>query len=212
MDSPTWFLVTGVFVVGWLLIPAIILHYLRTSVDHRYNEVLDAFFWRGVSKDKNIQNIPVPLKDIDRIPAWHYMKARRPIEAADKRKEHVSYADLIGPIEEQFRILHGPERYAFPLILLAFFAGADLVACHSWVIDQIVMLQKATSVGSPTQSLVPLFFPGIPPYVAAALAGAYVWSLYEIINRRNTHDLTSDELYPIAFRLATAVPIGLVFG
>jgi hypothetical protein len=59
--------------------------------------------------------------------------------------------------------------------------------------------------------LVPFFFPGIPTSVAAALAGAYVWSLYEIINRRNTRDLTSDELYPIAFRLATAVPIGLAF-
>ena len=192
MDHPTWLLVTGVFVVIWLLIPAIILHYRLTSVVHRYNEVLDAFFGWGVSED---EKNPVPSEDIERIPAWHYIKARRPIEAADMREEQISYADLIRPIHEQFRRLHGPERYAFPFILVALFSGVDLVACHSWVMGQI--------------SSVPVLFPGLPPYVAAALAGAYVWSLYEIINRRNTRDLTSDELYPIAFRLATAVPIGI---
>ena len=226
MHHTIWFLVTGVFLVGWLLIPAILLHYRFTSVVHRYKEVLDAFLWRGVLEDKDIQDKDIrrPLKDIhkdiDLIPAWHYMKALRPTEAAGMRKEDVSCAHLIGPIEEQYRNLHGLWRYAFPLILVALFAGVDLVACHSWVIDQIAMLQKAaanheithvTSVGSETHSLFPFFFPGIPTSVAAALAGAYVWSLYEIINRRNTRDLTSDELYPIAFRLATAVPIGLAF-
>jgi hypothetical protein len=63
MDPPTWFLMTVVFVVSWLLIPAIILHYRLTSVVHRYKEVLDAFFWRGVSNEK-IQNRSVPLEDL----------------------------------------------------------------------------------------------------------------------------------------------------
>jgi hypothetical protein len=107
MNRPTWFLVTGVFVIGWLLIPAIILHYRLTSVVHRYNEVLEAFLWRGVPKNQNIRD---PLEDIDRIPAWHYMKALRPLEATDMRKEPASYADLLGPIQEQYRILHGPKR------------------------------------------------------------------------------------------------------
>lgn len=44
-----------------------------------------------------------------------------------------------------------------------------------------------------------------------ALWGAYVWSLYEILSRRKSGDLTPVELYDIATRYVTAIPVGYAF-
>jgi len=49
-----------------------------------------------------------------------------------------------------------------------------------------------------------------PPFVMA-LWGAFVWSLYEILSRRKSGDLTPVELYEVAVRFVTAIPIGYAF-
>jgi hypothetical protein len=51
----------------------------------------------------------------------------------------------------------------------------------------------------------------IPAEVVMALLGAFLWSLYEILNRRRSGDLTPDDLYDIAVRQLIAVPIGYAF-
>jgi hypothetical protein len=49
---------------------------------------------------------------------------------------------------------------------------------------------------------------GIRLPLVMALWGAFVWSLYEILSRRKSGDLTPVELYEVAFRLVSAVPLG----
>jgi hypothetical protein len=44
-----------------------------------------------------------------------------------------------------------------------------------------------------------------------ALWGAYVWSLYEILSRARSGDLTPIELYDVASRYVVAIPVGYAF-
>jgi hypothetical protein len=44
-----------------------------------------------------------------------------------------------------------------------------------------------------------------------ALLGTFVWSLYEILSRIHSRDLTPSELYDVALRFVAAVPIGYAF-
>jgi len=52
---------------------------------------------------------------------------------------------------------------------------------------------------------------GVPDAVILALLGAFVWSVYEILSRRYSRDLTPQELLEITFRLIAAIPIGYAF-
>ena len=51
----------------------------------------------------------------------------------------------------------------------------------------------------------------VPASIVLALLGAFMWSVYEILSRRYSRDLTPQELLEITFRLIAAVPIGYAF-
>jgi hypothetical protein len=122
------------------------------------------------------------------------------------------------PIREQFQLLQGGRKYALSLGLVMIASAFDLSICHAWAMHRLAALANTAGAPDALRSFPVVVAPWVPQSlqfapteVIAALIGAYVWSLYEIISRRAMRDLTADELYPIAFRLVTAVPIGLAF-
>jgi len=203
VDRVSWALLEVAFVLAWLLIPLIVIHYRLRSVPLRYEEVRDAFLWRGATGK---EEIGVPDET---IPAWCYLKTLRPLEARGLSMTKVKASLLLAPIREQYLQLHAWPRYILGLVIIMMLSAFTLMICHAWILFRLT----GDIVRGPSGLIawLPLGLHAVPADVVAALAGAFVWSLYEIISRRNSRDLTADELYPIVFRLATAVPIGLAF-
>ncbi len=63
----------------------------------------------------------------------------------------------------------------------------------------------------PVNGTYPSLFSFVKFQFILALWGAFVWSLYEILTRRMSGDLTPVELYDVVFRYLTAVPVGYAF-
>jgi hypothetical protein len=93
-------------------------------------------------------------------------------------------------IRRQFTRHHAGERYMQAIFVLAVVSGLALFAIWARVVE----------------------FNGFACFFSEetvyALAGAYVWSLYEIQLRRSTNDLTPLELFWTDLRYLAAVPIG----
>jgi hypothetical protein len=51
----------------------------------------------------------------------------------------------------------------------------------------------------------------VPAAIVFAILGGFVWSMYEILSRRYSRDLTPQELLEIVMRLIAAIPIGYAF-
>jgi hypothetical protein len=74
----------------------------------------------------------------------------------------------------------------------------------------LALLALATAVGAklpgkPTVALV-------PPVAAYALAGAYLWVVYDLIARYRQHNLVPSAIYYCAFRIAIIVPLAYALG
>lgn len=132
MDPMSWAVLNVAFVVAWLLIPLIVLLYRWKSVPARFQEVKDAFLWRGAT-GKEVVNVAD-----GRIPAWCYLKSLRPLEA-DRihEKTRVSTSLILAPIQEQYDQLHRQRRYAIGLGLIMLFSGLNLLICHAWVLHTL---------------------------------------------------------------------------
>src|SRR5207249_2582896 len=72
-------------------------------------------------------------------------------------------------------------------------------------------LQKASEAESATALAQSGILGRIDTSITMALLGAFVWSLYEVLSRRKSGDLTPIELYDVVVRFITVVPIGYAF-
>lgn len=106
-------------------------------------------------------------------------------------------------IELKFASIHGFRHWVIPTLLTLLLSAAGLWLCRVWVHARWF---PASTV--PTGKHFPQT---MNDAVIMALAGAYVWGIWELLNRRRTGDLTPSELYDVAFRWAVAVPIGHAF-
>ena len=170
------------FLCAWLFGPLLVLHYRLEVIPRRLKEILAAF-----GPDKRTDQDQT-------LPIVRYERLMRP------------YSRAIDPwkfVEQQFMRFHGGRHYVLPLILLAVFTGISLYFCYGWVMSIVSP--------PPVPRLPPRIFTQLPTPVVTALLGAYVWSLYEILTRRRSGDLTPDDLYDIAVRQLAAVPIGYSF-
>src|SRR5262245_3697623 len=126
MDALSETLVNEVFVLAWLILPLLVIQYRFTSVRHRMDEVKDAFLGRdayshrqrsypgiigSVAEWWNQVRFGKPRSEIntekDTVPAWHYLKSLRPLEAERYKGSMVPRDRLLEPIDEQFQLLHG---------------------------------------------------------------------------------------------------------
>ena len=95
-----------------------------------------------------------------------------------------------------FNACHSWKQYFFPMLLLTVLIGVICVVSYAWVRIQLSPGWK----GGPLSTM--------PLTIVMALAGGYVWSLYQIVNRFRNDELGPDDLSEIGLGLIACVPIG----
>ncbi len=117
-------------------------------------------------------------------------------QAAHKALENNPY---ISDPEETFENFHKPWRYVFPLLVLVTLTISSAYIAYAWIRYRLTQ-----PVQEPVAAHVPLV-------IIMALAGGYVWSVYQIFARIRASELSPADLYEIDLGLLVAVPIGLAF-
>lgn len=188
-----WLIAAG-FALAWMMSLAVLLSYRMVCIPVRLREVRDAFLGR------------VPPAQVGaslrHLPAWHYVQLRRPHQPPPK-----TWEELNAFLTDQFMKYHGWWHYVLPAAMVLAFGALSLVLGYVWVMDRLgsrVLIGLVPGGGA-------VLMHSAPNTVILALLGAYVWSLYELISRRNSRDLTPDELYEVAHRFVAALPIGYAF-
>ena len=226
LDTTTLILLAAGLFWAWILGPFIVLHYRLVAVPRRYEEIRDRFL------NANPGEILMPQVERAKSGAWHYARLLDP-NADPKDSEAI--------LKRQFWYFHGWNRYVFPLVSIIILSGLMIAFSGIWLADRLaspvspVPAEKPSTKapdGAPDSSTEPStatrlakesasgvlkaqpaanLLRKIPPAFVMALWGAYVWSLYEILSRRKSGDLTPVELYEIASRYITAIPVGYAF-
>jgi hypothetical protein len=186
-------LAPGIAFAGAWIVPLLLVeHYRRYRVPNRWLEIERALF-------KETQD------ESQRLPAEHYVSlfdtmAVEPPKAGSEggsgRKHPLPEAELAvlkSTVKAKFDAYHRTREYVWPMLLLAASSGGALWLIYCWVTRNPTGLPYRYDVET-----------------VLAIAGAYVWSLYEILNRRTSCDLTPDDLYSIAVRFLVAIPVGRV--
>ena len=99
--------------------------------------------------------------------------------------------------ESNFDHRFGRQHFALPMILLILIAGVQLFLLGGTVAVWLKIIPKTGGV--------------LPPIVAAAMSGAYMWVLTDMISRNQRLDLAPVSLSWGAFRFVTAVPFAYAF-
>jgi hypothetical protein len=102
----------------------------------------------------------------------------------------------ISDLRLSFNACHSWKQYFFPMLLLAVLTGVICAVSYVWVRIQLSPGWK----GGPLST--------VPLTIVMALAGGYVWSLYQIVNRVRNDELGPDDLSEIGLGLIACVPIG----
>jgi len=178
MADITFWTVVVVFVLAWGAPLILILHYRMATVEVRFTEIKDALIVPGNPAGS---------------PAHHYLKLFTRRSPAPDAKEN----ELTSAIRAQFLKFQGWPRYTMSLTLLAVFSAAAIYLISEWTIKVMLSDSPMSPIG-----------PVLPTEAVFALAGAYIWSLFELAVRARQGNLTPDELFDISIRYLAAVPIG----
>jgi hypothetical protein len=95
---------------------------------------------------------------------------------------------------QQFWRVHSPRQYILAFGPLGIVTAILLFGLYLWAEGQLKYQAGA--------------LPGATPQILMALAGGYVWSVYEALSRMRSKDLTPDELHEMTIRLVSSIPIG----
>ena len=168
------------FVGAWLTPLLLVWQYHRFRMEARLKEIQ-----RALLKE------PTGARP---LPAEHYVQLfdtelEPPAEDTAREQRKQQLAEVL---KWQFTTYHRKWEFYPALLLFAATSAGGLLLVYAWI-------QRAPPGGLPYQY-------GIETVLA--IAGAYVWSIYEILLRRASRDLTPDELYAIAVRFLVAIPIG----
>jgi len=125
-----------------------------------------------------------------------YIDLFMPPEGAAPQKNS-SYAELSKVAKEVFLQIHSWKQYGIPFVVLTVLIAIVVIVSTLWF--DAKLHNHGGTIGT------------IPEPIIMALVGAYVWSVYEILSRIHTRDLTPDDLGDIALRPLTAIPIGYTF-
>lgn len=92
---------------------------------------------------------------------------------------------------------HSWKRYWLPFGLMTASSAILLTILLLWFRAELVANESSIN--------------GISSTVILALLGGYVWSLWEVLSRADSHDLTPHELYDVSFKMIASAPIGYAF-
>lgn len=105
--------------------------------------------------------------------------------------------DGLDVVKDYFHSSYSRSRYFVPVLLTFVATLAQLLVCGIWCEHKLRGASDGVSV--------------IPEPIIMAILGGYVWSLYELLGRHRSGDLTPVSLYGIALRVIGCVPIGYAF-
>jgi hypothetical protein len=120
----------------------------------------------------------------------------------------------------EFHRIQGWSRYILPLLTIAIMSAVLLRFTDLWLSDRLGLDRVATSAYAPAAvpaatvppaAVTPSPLGRIDVSIVLAIWGALVWSIYEILARRISGDLTPNELNGVALRLMTSIPVGYAF-
>ena len=94
-----------------------------------------------------------------------------------------------------FKNCHDWPRYAFPLVILFALTLSIAYIGRAWALMRLGIASTSS-------------VPDLPDVIVMALAGGFVWSLFQIINRALAGELGPPDLYEINLGILAAVPIG----
>lgn len=128
------------------------------------------------------------------------------IESAVSEAAAAKYCEIFAPCRKPdepaleqllglFRELHSPRSYRLAGAALLLASGGSLALGYVWA------YRALTGAGDLPFDVTLLL----------ALAGAYVWSVGELLDRKSGGDLTPAEIFRIALRFLYAVPVGYAF-
>jgi len=142
--------------------------------------------------------IPRRLDDL-RTNIWSEKAAKRYVSlfTPEDEDKFASKKDLDPLVERTFFQIHEWSHYLSALVLLTALLGAVVTICTLWIEAR---LHEYSGIVSE-----------IPEPIILALAGSYVWSVYETLSRIRSRDLTPDNLVEMSLRQIAAVPIGYAF-
>jgi hypothetical protein len=174
------------FVVAFLFPPILVVTYLATKVRARREELLRVLFADKLHPER----WKAAGRQATDHPAWVFAGA----DGLDPKKPALA-------VELKFSSIQGLRHYLLPMFLTLVLSAAGLWLCRVWVHDRWFPPDPRSN-GFPST---------MREAVIMALAGAYVWGIWELLNRRQSGDLTPSELYDVAFRWAVSIPIGYAF-
>jgi hypothetical protein len=128
--------------------------------------------------------------------------------------------------KQTFDRYHSPKRYILPLLGLTVLTASSAYIIYSSVRNQISLHAARVAANSaaakapapaatpaPTESSKnsnPIPANWGPSFaIIMALAGGYIWSVYQICARSRSAELSPDDLYEIDLGLLAAVPVGI---
>jgi hypothetical protein len=181
-DHSAW-VVDGFFLVAWVFPSAIAIGYCRHVVPHRVAEIIDTFFGGGLAP-------PAWLKakgDLQQHPAALYLSGNKPADEKSLEQAIRAHVDRC----QAFR------AYVWPLLGVILISACGLWLCRVWVHEHWFLTPN------------PGKFPNtMSEAVVMALAGAYVWGIWETLDRAQHGNLTPDDLVSLSFRWVVCIPVG----
>lgn len=219
MDDIILYLLAAGLFVAWLIGPILVLRYWWVVVPRRYEEIRERF------TSNNPGEQLAPQDDRALSGAWHYVRLLDP----DVQLKNEAEAEAA--LKRQFDYFHSWDKYAAPFYLTLVLSGIMLAFSGLWLVEKLDTPEPAPVAAIAGPPVAPAgaeagkpappperkaaearsMIGRIPAPFVMALWGAYVWSLYEILSRRRSGDLTPAELYDIASRYLTALPLGYAF-
>jgi hypothetical protein len=102
----------------------------------------------------------------------------------------------ISDLAETFDACHSWRQYAFPIVSLAILTIGICIILYAWVRIQMSPGWRGGPVA------------GLPLPIIMALAGGYVWTLYQLVTRVRSDELGPNDLIELSLGLLSCVPIG----
>jgi hypothetical protein len=181
LDSLGIFALQVVFALAALTPIVIVLLYRITRVDARCGEI------RAIMKAAFGKSGGSGIVD------QSYANEQKQARAALDNNPYISDLDVT------FEACHSWKHYIFPFLSLATLTAALCAILYAWT--RIQLSDKWG--GGPISH--------IPTPIVMALAGGYVWSLYQIVSRVKSDELGPSDLGEISLGLMACVPVGFAF-
>jgi hypothetical protein len=102
----------------------------------------------------------------------------------------------ISDLAETFDVCHSWRQYTFPILSLATLTIGICLVLYVWVRVQM----SPAWHGGPVA--------GLPLQIIMALAGGYVWTLYQVVTRVRSDELGPSDLIELSLGLLSCVPMG----